>query len=70
MLFPFTNNYKTGRERVSSVAPYTSWNYVREMGQLAVIRFSYNFEFGKSYRSAQKRINNSDNESGILDAQK
>lgn len=24
MLFPFTNNYKTGRERVSSVAPYTS----------------------------------------------
>jgi hypothetical protein len=70
MLFPFTNNYKTGRERVSSVAPYTSWNYVREMGQLAVIRFNYNFEFGKSYRSTQKRINNSDNESGILDTQK
>ena len=70
MLFPFTNNYKTGRERVSSVAPYTSWNYVREMGQLAVIRFNYNFEFGKSYRSTHKRINNSDNESGILDTQK
>lgn len=66
MLFPFTNNYKTGRERVSSVAPYTSWNYVKETGRLAVIRLNYNFEFGKSYRASQKRISNSDDESGML----
>jgi hypothetical protein len=70
MLFPFTNNYKTGRERVSSVAPYTSWNYVKETGRLAVIRLNYNFEFGKSYRASQKRISNSDDESGMLNTQK
>lgn len=67
MLFPFTNNYKTGKERISSIAPYSSWNYVKESGQLAVVRINYNFEFGKSYHSTTKRINNSDKESGILD---
>lgn len=66
MLFPFTSNYKNGKERISSVAPYTSWSYAKETGQMAVIRFNYNFEFGKSYRSSQKRTNHSDKESGIL----
>ena len=66
MMFPFTNNYKTGRERVSNIAPYTSWNYTKEVGQMAVIRLNYNFEFGKPYRATQKRMNNSDSESGIL----
>ena len=27
MMFPFTNNYKTGKERVSKVAPYTCLLY-------------------------------------------
>lgn len=67
MMFPFTNNYKTGRERVSKIAPYTAWNYTKEVGQMAVIRLNYNFEYGKAYRAAQKRMNNSDTESGILD---
>ena len=67
MMFPFTNNYKTGHERVSNIAPYTSWNYTKEVGQMAVIRLNYNFEFGKPYRATQKRMNNSDSESGILD---
>lgn len=67
MMFPFTNKYKTGRERVSNVAPYTAWNYTKEVGQMAVIRLNYNFEFGKAYRATQKRMNNSDTESGIID---
>lgn len=66
MMFPFTNNYKTGKERVSKVAPYTSWSHAKEIGQMAVIKLSYNFEFGKRYKSSDRRINNSDNESGIL----
>jgi hypothetical protein len=69
MLFPFTNNYKTERERISSIAPYSSRSYVKETGQLLIIRLNYNFEFGKKYNSAQKRINNSDKESGILNMQ-
>ena len=70
MMFPFTNNYKTGKERVSKVAPYTSWSHAKEIGQMAVIKLSYNFEFGKRYKSSDRRINNSDNESGILNVDK
>lgn len=66
MMFPFTNNFKTGKERISKVAPYSSWNYIKEAGQMVAIRINYNFEFGKSYKSANKRTNNNDKESGIL----
>lgn len=70
MLFPFTNNYKTGKERVSMVAPYSSWTYSKETGQMAIIKLSYNFEFGKKYNAAKRRTNNSDRESGILNVDK
>ena len=33
---------------------------------MAVIRLNYNFEFGHSYKSAKRRINNSDKDAGIL----
>lgn len=66
MMFPFTNNFKTGKERVSDVAPYTSWSYIKEAGQMVAIRLNYNFEFGKRYNASKKRTNNSDKESGIL----
>ncbi len=69
-LFPFTNNYKTGKERISKVAPNSSWTYAKELGQMFVLRLNYNFEFGKSYKSSNKRINNSDRESGILNVDK
>lgn len=66
MLFPFTNNYKTGKERVSTVAPYTSWTYAKEAGQMVVFRLNYNFDFGHRYKSIKRRINNSDKDAGIL----
>lgn len=66
MLFPFTNNYKTGIERLSNIAPYTAWTYTKEAGQMVAIRINYNFEFGHQSVSQQKRINNKDTESGIL----
>ena len=70
MLFPFTNNYKNGKERVSKVAPYSSWSYVKEAGQMVILKLSYNFEFGKKYNAAKRRTNNSDKESGILNVDK
>lgn len=70
MMFPFTNNYKTGKERVNKVAPYSSWTYSKETGQMAIIKLSYNFEFGKKYNAAKRRTNNSDRESGILNVDK
>lgn len=70
MLFPFTNNYKNGKERVSKVAPYTSWMYAKECGQMVILKLSYNFEFGKKYNAAKRRTNNSDKDAGILKVDK
>jgi len=66
IMFPFTNSYKTGKERLSNVAPYTSWTYTKEAGQMMVIRFNYNFEFGHHHDTAEKRTNNNDNDNGII----
>jgi hypothetical protein len=66
VMYPFTNTYKSGYERMSSVARVTSYDYVKEAGRMFVIRLSYNFEFGKKYRTDQKKLNNKDTDSGII----
>lgn len=66
MMFPFTNNYKTGKERMSKVAPYTAWTYTKEAGRMVAIRINYNFEFGHHYNTAEKRMRNSDSDTGII----
>jgi hypothetical protein len=66
MMYPFTNNYRTGNERLSCVAPSISWDYVKEAGRLYIVRLSYNFEFGKKYKTKSKSLNNTDSESGII----
>ncbi len=66
MMFPFTNNYKTGIERLSNIAPYTAWTYTKEAGQMVAIRINYNFEFGHQPAAKEKRMSNSDKDSGII----
>ncbi|MBP1615387.1 MAG: TonB-dependent receptor [Bacteroidetes bacterium] len=66
ILFPFTNNYRTGSERKSRIAPLTSWTYAKEAGKMITLTVAYNFEFGKKYKSGKKNLNNSDSDSGIL----
>lgn len=66
IMFPFTNNYKTGWERLSKVAPARSETYIKESGQMFAIRLGYTFEFGRKHKAGNKSLNNSDNESGII----
>lgn len=66
MLFPFTNNYKTGIERLSNIASYTAWTYTKEAGQMVAIRVNYNLEFGHQHADGEKRMNNSDKDAGII----
>ena len=66
ILFPFTNNYRTGSERISAIAPSTTWTYAKEVGRMVVLKVAYNFEFGKMYKSGKKNLNNSDSDAGII----
>ena len=66
VLNPFTHNYHQGYERLSKYAPVVSWDYMKEMGQMAVLRLSYNFSFGRKHKAGDKRLNNADRDAGII----
>lgn len=66
ILFPFVNNYRSGMERLSAIAPYKSWIYAKESGNLFLIRLNYHFEFGKAYHAKDRRMHNRDTEDGML----
>ena len=66
VLNPFTNNYHQGYERLSKCAPVVSWDYMKEMGQMAVLRLSYNFSFGRKHKAGDKKLNNADRDAGII----
>ena len=70
IMFPFTNNYKVGKERISKVAPLRSETFVRETGQMVVLRVGYTFEFGRKHKAGNKGLNNSDTDSGIINMQR
>ena len=70
IMFPFTNNYKVGKERISEVAPFRSETFVRETGQMVVLRMGYTFEFGRKHKAGNKGLNNSDTDSGIINMQR
>ena len=31
-----------------------------------LVNFSYNFSFGRSFKTAQRKVTNSDNDSGVM----
>ena len=70
IMFPFTNDYKVGKERISKVAPFRSETFVRETGQMVVLRMGYTFEFGRKHKAGNKGLNNSDTDSGIINMQR
>lgn len=67
---PFTDNYKQQTENWSEHASYKKSMYVNESSRLFMLQLSYNFSFGRTYKAGQKRVNNSDNDSGVMSSGK
>lgn len=63
---PFTDNYKVQNENWNQFASYKTQNYIKESSRLFLLSFSYNFSFGRSFKSATRKVNNSDNASGVM----
>ena len=71
IMFPFTNNYKVGKERISEVAPFRSETFVRGDGtDSRYCAWGYTFEFGRKHKAGYKGLNNSDTDSGIINMQR
>ncbi len=66
MFNPFSDNYKQERENWSKYASYHKVNYINESSQFALAKLTWNFSFGRSFKSGSKRVNNSDDNSGVM----
>lgn len=67
-LNPFAgkNSYNRPTENHSHFAPSRNTWYVRESAQLYAVTLSWNFSFGRSYQSKEKRLNNEDTDTSTL----
>ena len=63
---PFSDNYKVVNENWSQHATIKKANYINESSRLVMVQFSWNLSFGRKYASAQKKLQNSDSDSGIV----
>ncbi len=70
MINPFVDNWIQGSENKNVSAPSKNWIYIKESSRLLAIQLSYNFNFGRKYESAQKRLNNQDTDSGVMSSNK
>ena len=67
---PFTKRYEQSVDNLSELAPNKQLAYSTQLSRIVMLNVSFNLGFGKQYNNSRKRINNSDNESGILSGTK
>jgi hypothetical protein len=63
---PFTDNYKRTNEDRNQYAWNKRQAFVNESSKMFVVKLAWNFNFGKNYSRGRKRLNNADNDSGIM----
>ena len=66
MLFPFSNEWNAGSERLSSIVYFNSWTHIKDNGHMLVLNFAWNVNYGKKHQTGEKTLNNSDKDSGIV----
>lgn len=63
---PFQRTLYERSARLNAIAKLNAENYVKDMARMLVVRFAYNFEFGKAYKTKNKNKNNEDKDAGIV----
>ena len=63
---PFTDDYKVESANWNRYASYQRRMYVRESSQVFVVGLSYHLNVGRRFQSAEKRLHNADNDSGVM----
>lgn len=66
IMLPFSNQYKREHEGRNEYSPSKMNMYSNNFSQMVLLKFSWNFSYGRKAKSANKRINNEDRDSGIM----
>ena len=67
---PFTNDYHQSVENVSKLAPNKQVAFSKDFTRMVMLNVSFNLSFGKQKQTANKRMENSDTDAGILSGTK
>ena len=63
---PFTTLYATEVENLSRIAPANKLAYSRNLRRIFMVNVSFNLDFGKAKDAGNKRITNTDENTGVL----
>ena len=69
-LNPFSKKYQIEKENLSNLAPYKQVAFSKNLSPLFIVNVSFNLDFGRSFKTKDKKIKNSDTDSGILSGKK
>jgi hypothetical protein len=67
---PFANDYRQDFENKSALASYKRSRYINDFPRMMLFQFSWNINFGRAFQSGQKRLNNADEDAGVMKAGK
>lgn len=70
MFNPFSKKYTQGSQNYSKLAPNISDVYTNNLGQILVLNFTLNLNFGRQFNAGSKRLNNDDTDAGIMSGSK
>ena len=66
MYNPFQRDYARKEVDKNQYAGYDYEYHIDDVARTVTIKLSWNFSFGRDYKSKNKRMNNSDSESGVM----
>ena len=66
IMLPFSDEYKRYDENRNSYSPSKMYAYANDFSRMLLLKFAWNFDFGRKVKSGSKRINNEDTDSGIM----
>ena len=63
---PFKKDYARMTQNFNRYAGYTDEYHIDDVARMILVTASWNFSFGRDYKSKSKRMNNSDSDSGVM----
>lgn len=68
VMMPFSDQYKRYAENRNSYSPMEMHMYANDFSRMLLLKFAWNFNYGRKTKGANKRLNNEDTDPGIMRA--
>lgn len=66
IMLPFSSQYKREAEVWNRFSPAKTNMYANNFSRMVLVKFAWNFSYGRKAKGANKRINNEDRDAGIM----